>query len=68
MAGGGGLLPPLLAQLLLQKAAGEVAGSGTAFAKPLKAAGACPPERLFSWFQLLSHHVTFVEDVAAATV
>jgi hypothetical protein len=59
VAGGGGLLPPLLVQLPLQMFAGEVFGSGTVAAKPLNADGACPPVSVFAWFHVLDHQVTF---------
>src|SRR5436190_11501985 len=68
VAGGGGLLPPLVVQLLLQTYAGVVVGSVVEATNPLKGGGAWPPLRLFSRYQLLFHQLTVVEDVAAATV
>src|ERR671924_1851809 len=65
---GGGLLPPVVGQLLPQAAGGVLVGRLTVPAKPLSAGGAVPPERLFSCDQLSAHHVTVVVGVAALTV
>lgn len=58
--GGGGLLPVVLIQLPPQT--GGVALS--VLAKPLKALGAVPPERLFRAFHCELHHVTDAPSVA----
>jgi hypothetical protein len=65
---GGGLLPPVVVQLLPHAAGGVVVGRLTVPANPLSALGAVPPERLLSWYHVSAHQVTVVEDVAAPTV
>ena len=62
-------MPPLVFQMPLQLAGGEVVGRlATLPAKPLKAGGADPPDRLFAADQVSLHQVTGVEAPAAATV
>jgi hypothetical protein len=65
---GGALAPPEVVHAPPHMVGGLDAGSTTLSAKPLKADGADPPERLLRLAHWASHHVTVVVGPAAATV
>jgi hypothetical protein len=66
---GGGLFPAVLVHVLPQLLAGDVVGRlVTVSAKPLNPEALSPLERSTSFDHELSHHVTTVDGVAAATV
>jgi len=54
---GGGLVPPEVDQGLPHAAGGVLVGKVTVLAKPLKAEGAKPPVRTFTFDHELPHHV-----------
>ena len=64
LAGGAELLPGLVVHGPAHAAGGVLVGSATVAAKPLNAAGAVPPDRLFCVHQSSAHHVTVLSGSA----